>query len=78
MSRDIKQGNRGMWISLCCGFLILGLAACNLPGTGEDDLEPTVNGGESQDVELGQQEQALKKGALSHLNGLQVCFQMVL
>ncbi len=62
MSRDIKQGNRGMWISLCCGFLILGLAACNLPGTGEDDLEPTVTGGESQDVELGQQEQALKKG----------------
>jgi len=62
MYRDIKQGNRGMWISLCCGFLILGLAACNLPGTGADDPEPTVTGGESQDVELGQQEQALKKG----------------
>ena len=62
MYRDIKQGNRGMWISLCCGILILGLAACNLPGTGADDPEPTVAGGESQDVELGQQEQALKKG----------------
>jgi hypothetical protein len=43
-------------------LLILGLAACNLPGTGADDPEPTVDGGESQDVELGQQEQALKKG----------------
>jgi hypothetical protein len=62
MHKDIYQGNRGKWISLCCGFLILGLAACNLPGTSADDLEPTVTGGESQDVELGQQEQALKKG----------------
>jgi hypothetical protein len=50
-----------MWISLCCGFLIFGLSACNLPGTGADDPEPTVTGGESQEVELGQQEQALKK-----------------
>ncbi|MFV9674315.1 MAG: hypothetical protein ACNYZI_02920, partial [Anaerolineales bacterium] len=58
---EIKLGKRGIWISLCCGFLILGLAACNLPGTGADDPEPTVMGGESQDVELGQQEQALKK-----------------
>jgi len=62
MHGDTKRGNRGMWISLCCGFLILGLAACNLPGTGADDPEPTVTGGESQDFELGQQEQALKKG----------------
>ncbi len=62
MNRDKNIGNRGMWISLCCGFLILGLAACSLPGTGADDPEPTVTGGESQEVELGQQEQALKKG----------------
>jgi len=61
MYRDIKQGNRGMWISLCCSFLILGLSACNSPGTGTDDPMPTLTGGESQDVELGQQEQALKK-----------------
>jgi len=62
MFRNIKSGSRRVWISLCCGFLILGLAACNLPGTGADNPEPTVMGGESQDVELGQQEQALKKG----------------
>ena len=62
MNGEIKLDKRGMWISLCCGFLILGLAACNLPGTGADDPEPTVAGGESQDIELGQQEQALKKG----------------
>jgi hypothetical protein len=51
-----------MWISLCCGFLILGLAACNLPGTGADDPEPTLTGGESSDVELEQQEKVAKKG----------------
>jgi len=51
-----------MLIRLCCGILILGLAACNLPSAGADDPEPTVTGGESQEVELGQQEQALKKG----------------
>ena len=62
MYGNIKPGKRGMWIGLCCGFLILGLSACNLPGTGADDPEPTVTGGESQEVELGQQEQALKKG----------------
>ncbi|MCJ7568760.1 MAG: hypothetical protein MUO58_14595 [Anaerolineales bacterium] len=67
MNGDIKPGKRGMRIGLCCGFLILGLAACNLPGTGADDLEPTVTGGESQDVELGQQEQALKKGECPEL-----------
>jgi hypothetical protein len=61
MNEAIKTGKRGMWIGLCCGFLILGLSACNLPGTGADDPEPTVTGGESQEVELGQQEQALKK-----------------
>jgi hypothetical protein len=61
MNGDIKLGKRGMWISLCCSFLILGLSACNSPGTGADDPEPTGTGGESQDVELGQQEQALKK-----------------
>jgi len=62
MNGYINNGKRGMWISLCSGFLILGLAACNMPGTGADDPEPTVTGGESQEVELGQQEQALKKG----------------
>ncbi len=62
MNGDIKPGKRWMRIGLYCGFLILGLAACSLLGTGADDLEPTVTGGESQDVELGQQEQALKKG----------------
>ncbi len=62
MNGKIKHGKRGMWISLCCGFLILGLAACNLPGTGADDPESTVTGGESHDVELEQQEQAAKKG----------------
>jgi hypothetical protein len=62
MNWDIKTGKRGMWISLCCGFLIFGLSACNLPGTGADDPEPTLTGGESQDVELGQQEQAVKMG----------------
>lgn len=51
-----------MLIRLCCGFLILGLAACNLPSTMADDPEPTITDGESQEVELGQQEQALKKG----------------
>ena len=51
-----------MLIRLCCGILILGLAACNLPSAGADDPEPTITGGESQEVELGQQEQALKKG----------------
>ncbi len=61
MCEDKKTGSRRMFFGLCCGFLILGLAACNLPGTGADDSEPTVTGGESQDVELGQQEQALKK-----------------
>lgn len=61
MNGDIKPGKRGMWISLCCGFLVLGLSACNLPGTGADDAEPTLVGGESQEVEFGQQEQALKK-----------------
>jgi hypothetical protein len=60
MNGDINIGKRGMWIGLCC-FLILGLSACNLPGTGADDPEPTLVGGESQDVELGQQEQALKE-----------------
>jgi hypothetical protein len=62
MYRDKTIGNRGMWISLCCGFLILGLTACNMPGTGAVDPEPTAVGGEAQDAELGQQEQALKKG----------------
>ena len=62
MWEDKKPARTRMLIRLCCGFLILGLAACNLPGTGADDPEPTVTGGESQDVELGQQEQALKKG----------------
>lgn len=62
MYGDIKHGKRGMWISLCCGFLVLGLAACNLPGTGADDPEPTLTGGASQDIELGQQEQAVKMG----------------
>ena len=62
MWEDKEPARRRMLIRLCCGFLILGIAACNLPGTGADDPEPTVTGGESQDVELGQQEQALKKG----------------
>ncbi len=62
MNRDKNYGNRGIWISLCCGFLILGLAACNLPGTGADDPEPTLAGGVSQEGELEQHEQALKKG----------------
>ena len=62
MTGDIKHGNRGMLISLCCGFLIFGLSACNSPGTGEDNPEPTLVGGEAQEVELGQQEQTLKKG----------------
>jgi len=62
MWEDKKPARRRMLIRLCCGFLILGIAACNLPDTGADDPEPTVAGGESQDVELGQQEQALKKG----------------
>lgn len=61
MNGDIKTGKRGMWIGLCCGFLILGLAACNLPGTGVDDPEPTLTDGASQEGEWGQQEQALKK-----------------
>ncbi len=46
MSRDITQGNRGMWISLCCGFLILGLAACNSPGA--DSNDPEVEATETQ------------------------------
>ncbi len=62
MNGDIYNGKRRMWIGLCCGFLILGLAACNLPGTGADDPEPTLTGGASQEGEWGQQEQALKKG----------------
>jgi len=57
----IKPGNRVMWIGICCVFTILAIAACNLPGTGADDQEPTVTGGESQEIELAQQEQALKK-----------------
>ncbi len=61
MCEDKKTGSRRMFFGLCCGFLILGLAACNLPGTGADDPGPTVTGGVSQEVELGQQEQALKK-----------------
>ncbi|MGB2895106.1 MAG: hypothetical protein WBB65_02935 [Anaerolineales bacterium] len=61
MWEDKKPARRRMLIRLCCGILILGLAACNLPGAGADDPEPTVTGGESQDVELGQQEQALKE-----------------
>ncbi|MEA1979172.1 MAG: hypothetical protein U9N80_14880 [Chloroflexota bacterium] len=62
MYGDIKHGNQGMWISLCCGFLILGLAACNLPGTGADDPEPTLTGGASQEGGLGKQEATAKKG----------------
>ncbi len=62
MNGDMKLGKRGVWISLCCGFLILGLAACNLPGTGADDPTPNVAGGESQEVELEQQEQVAKIG----------------
>lgn len=62
MNGDIKHSKRGMWISLCCGFLIFGLGACNLSGTGADDPELTLVGGESSDVELEQQEKVAKKG----------------
>jgi hypothetical protein len=62
MWEDKKPGRWRMLVMLWCGFLILGLAACNLPSAGVDDPEPTVTGGESQDIELEQQEQALRKG----------------
>lgn len=63
MNRDKNIGNRGMWIGLCCGFLILGLSACNFPGAGSLDpqAEATEAQGGAQDVELVQQEQALKE-----------------